>query len=188
MTWLFVRMLPSASMMKPLPAPRRGRVAIVVARRREVRQAVEQIRRTRRPPRRLRPSRAARRRIDVDDRRVDPLDDVGEVDERRHRRPAAVRAGADDPADTCRAWLERALSPAPPAATADRATPPATIAPTRNATTAVRATVTSVKRRDISAFHYKRQKVQKLLLIQRFDAELLAPSRACCRRRRPTTR
>src|SRR5439155_25507539 len=56
-----------------------------------------------------------------------------------------------------------------PAETAERATPPATIAPIRKATTAVSATVTSVKRRDISIFHYK---LQKPVLIQGFDAEL----------------
>src|SRR5258708_20025683 len=37
-----------------------------------------------------------------------------------------------------------------PAATADRATPPATIAPTRNATTAGSVMVTMVKRRDMN--------------------------------------
>ena len=37
-----------------------------------------------------------------------------------------------------------------PAETADRTKPPATIAPTRKATTAVNVTVTMVKRRDIS--------------------------------------
>jgi hypothetical protein len=37
-----------------------------------------------------------------------------------------------------------------PADTADRTTPPARMAPTRNATTAVSASVTTVKRRDIS--------------------------------------
>src|SRR4029077_19998613 len=57
-----------------------------------------------------------------------------------------------------------------PAETADRAMPPATIAPTRKATTAVSATVTKVKRRDISAFHYKRQ---ELFLIQCFHAQFL---------------
>jgi hypothetical protein len=39
---------------------------------------------------------------------------------------------------------------AAPADTADRTTPPATMAPTRTATTAVSASVTTVKRRDIS--------------------------------------
>ena len=37
-----------------------------------------------------------------------------------------------------------------PAETADRATPPATIAPTRKATTPVSATVTRVNRRDMN--------------------------------------
>ena len=76
MTWLFVRMKPSRSMMKPLPDPCRAvdgradrrrpvvpatpRVALRVARRRRV-----------------------RRGVDVDDRRVDPLGDVGKVDQPR---------------------------------------------------------------------------------------------------------
>ena len=45
-----------------------------------------------------------------------------------------------------------------PAATDDCATPPATIAPIRKATHAVSATVTIVKRRDISVFHYMRSR------------------------------
>ena len=53
--------------------------------------------------------------------------------------------------------------------------PPAKIAPTRKATTAVSARVTNVKRRDIflcilAPFHYKSQ---ERLLIQRFHAQLL---------------
>src|SRR4051812_33459534 len=47
-----------------------------------------------------------------------------------------------------------ALLAGAPADTAERATPPATIAPTRNATNAVSTTVTMVKRLDIS-LHYK---------------------------------
>ena len=43
-----------------------------------------------------------------------------------------------------------AVFAAGPAVTADRNTPPAMIAPTKKATTAVSATVTDVKRRDIS--------------------------------------
>jgi hypothetical protein len=39
-----------------------------------------------------------------------------------------------------------------PAVIADRETPPATMAPTRNATKAVSATVTTVNRRDIYVF------------------------------------
>ena len=85
-------MLPSASMMKPLPAPRR-----VGSRspRPNPSGLVEQIRR-------IRSERAAapapgvghpRRGVDVHDRRVDALDDVGEVDERSaqaHGRPRAA--------------------------------------------------------------------------------------------------
>ena len=141
MTWLFVRMLPSASMMKPLPAPRRGASRSRAACR--SRTAVERIGRfgARVRPRRRR-ARAPRRRVDVHDRRVDPLDDVGEIDERRRRRR---RGGARARRAARRGW------PARRPTTADRVTPPATIAPTRNATTAVRATVTKVKRRDMSA-------------------------------------
>src|SRR5437762_134628 len=57
-----------------------------------------------------------------------------------------------------------------PAATDDwLLPPPAKIAPTRKATTAVSARLTNVKRRMSGIFHYKSQ---KRLLIQRFDAEL----------------
>ena len=68
---------------------------------------------------------------------------------------------------------------APPAATEERETPPAKIAPTRKATRAVNPTVTSVKRRDIIhalggslALHID-YKPAKRVLIEDFDAELL---------------
>src|SRR3989442_6675474 len=80
--------------------------------------------------------------------------------------PATVRAG-------------RAGAPfTVPVMTVAGVSPPAKIAPTRNATTAVKAKVTKVKRRDIVGagstrpgllLHYKSP---KRLLIQRFDAEL----------------
>ena len=83
-------------------------------------------------------------------------------------------------AAACRRGTSRARRPA--RHTVGRAKPPATIAPTRNATTAVSASVTNVKRRDIRApvFHYKSQKSPAHPAFRRRAA---APSRACSRRR-----
>src|SRR5258708_29131328 len=69
-------------------------------------------------------------------------------------RPAAALAGA-------------------PAETADRATPPAMIAPTMKATPAVSVTVTSVKRPDISESIINTQERQKLGLIHPLHAQPL---------------
>src|SRR5512135_1381594 len=76
-----------------------------------------------------------------------------------------------------RAAARVAPSFAAPAAIDDRLTPPATIAPTRNATTAVSASVTTVNRRDMGVtpapggglrIDYK---LAEGLFIERFDAE-----------------
>ena len=152
--------------MKPLPSPRRGRVELEAA-------APDRSDRRADPASRAArgyagcADRVPRRGIDVHDGRVDAVDDVREVDERARRRPTAASfdAGADG-----RVLGRRAR----PAATEDCVPPPAKIAPTRNATTAVSARVTKVKRRDIVAvrpptLHYKSQ---KRLLIQRFHAQL----------------
>ena len=130
MTWWLVRMLPSASMMKPLPAPRRGASR---SRGRRIGRAVERIGRLGQP-RPAAPARAiapARRRVDVHDRRVQALDDVGEIDE-RWRDAGAARA--------TRAGRRRGRVAGPPATIADRAIAARDRSrPTRNATIAVSA-------------------------------------------------
>ena len=83
----------------------------------------------------------AARRVDVDDGRVDALDDVGEI------RPSDAEAAGAAGARPRRVAAGFAACRRP---STERLTPPATIAPTRNATTAVSASVTRVNRRDIS--------------------------------------
>src|SRR6266850_2099771 len=166
-TWLLVRMLPSGSMMNPLPAPRRGAS------------------RSRGVPKSNGPSngsgesgragRAPRRR------RLCPRVVVSMLTTAGFRRSttsakltseAIAGAAAVRAASLSRTAFARPSGntcPREPAEMADRDTPPATIAPTRKATMAVSATVTSVKRRDISDFHYMRP---ELLLVPGFQAQL----------------
>ena len=56
---------------------------------------------------------AARRGVDVDDRRVDPLGDVGEVDRAGDGRPRAGRAPSGRGASAWRARHDRRLADAP---------------------------------------------------------------------------
>src|SRR3954463_740536 len=153
-------MLPSASMMNPVPAPRRGD-----SRSRGVPKSnggsnwSGESAGPGRAPRRRRASRplvvasmltTAGLIRSTTSAKLTSDPSAGVLLARDSSRPEAALAGA-------------------PAETWDRATPPATMMPTRNATSAVSTTVTMVKRRDISVFDYK---LAELLLIHGFDAEL----------------
>src|SRR6185436_8940842 len=156
-------MLPSASMMNPLPAPRRGDS------------------RSRGVPKSYGPSYGSD-------------GSAGRAPPRRRREPLLLavvsmfttagfsrsttsakftRDGIAGPAGPRAGRLTGAGLSATPAVTAERATPPARIAPTRKATTAVRATVTRVNRRDISGSIISAQERQKLCLVHPLDAQLL---------------
>ena len=163
-------------MMNPLPAPRRG---LPIAAGSLKSNGLPSSPASRRPGRRRRGFRPAGRRVDVDDRRVDALDDVGEVDE--------ARAGADRPAAARRRLGDRlAAGAASPAATDgwsepagdDRADEEGDDGGQRDGDDG------EPSRHSFGAqpplLHYKSP---KRFLIQRFDAELPALSRACCRRR-----
>src|SRR5438552_7154154 len=160
MTWLFVRMLPSESMMKPVPAPRRGAS-----------------RSSRGVPKPNGPSnssggsgtpaRERRRRVSLPWVVASVFTTAGLIRSTTSAKLTSA-AGATPPDGRAAAWTSTLLAPLP-AATEARGRPPVRMAPTRNATTAVSTTVTRVKRRDISVFNYK---LQKRVLIQRFNAEL----------------
>ena len=131
MTWWFVRMLPSASMMKPVPLAAARRIAIVSLGLREVKRRVEQLRGSARPvPRGRRSVRAPLLVASMFTtaglmRSTTSAKLTTWRTARRKRRSARAAAGI--------------LVAAGPATTADRVTPPAKMVPTRNATAAVRA-------------------------------------------------
>src|SRR5262245_14859673 len=160
-TWWLVRMLPSASMMNPLPAPRRG-VSL-------------------RGGPKAGPSSGAGlsggptrrgRRLGSRPRLVaSMLTTAGLM---RSTTSAKLSGGPSKAAGDGRTAYRPAGvvdAAGAPAVIVERAEPPDMIAPTRKATTAVSVTVTSVKRRDMEclAVHYK---LLKRRLIEHLDAEL----------------
>src|SRR3989441_11379490 len=160
MTWLFVRMLPSASMMNPVPAPRRG-----------ASRSSRGVPKPKGPSKSSggsgRPARERRRRVSLPLVVASMLTTAGLI--RSTTSAKLTSDAAATPPDGRAAERRSTLLAAVRAATEARGRPPVTMAPTRNATTAASTTVTRVKRRDISVFNYK---LQKRVLIQRFNAEL----------------
>src|SRR5262245_8207436 len=171
MTWLLVRMLPSPSMMNPLPAPRRGESPRGPSGPSSGSGGSIEVRPRRRPRSRPRAvasmfTTAGLMRSTMSAKLTRPFrPGFGRA---TVRAVDAVEAVAVDVADV----VDRAGAPAD---TAGRAKPPATIAPTRNATTAVSTTVTTVKRLDMFSIapsgHPSHYKVAKLFLVQDLDAE-----------------
>ena len=139
MTWLLVRILPSASTMKPLPEPRRG-----ASRERS------NISGASGSPRRLRRRESAAGPALVASMFTTAAFTRSTTSAKFTNGAPAVRgAPIDEP--TALTAARRGALMVGCAPRLGRRNPPATIAPTRNATTAVRATVTNVNRLDISA-------------------------------------
>src|SRR4051812_5188439 len=154
-------MLPSPSMMNPLPAPRRG-----VSPRGLLKSG-----RSNRSGGSGSSERRRRRESPVPREVASMLTTAGFM-----RSTTSAKLMSVPPAGALAARIDAAgvgCRSRATAVTAARSKPPATIAPTRNATMAVRTMLTIVKRRDMGLglfFHYKSAERR---LIQRFDSELL---------------
>ena len=134
MTWLFVRMLPSASMMNPVPAPRRGVSRSFLG-----------------VPGSGTSSGSGRVRLRFAasfPRVVASMFTTAGLIRSTTSAKFTTVTGTVAPAARMRGSLATGLVGAP-AAMEERPTPPATMAPTRKATIAVKASVTAVNRRDI---------------------------------------